>query len=140
MYVAASPPQLEAQDSTHFSRVADEPHALGTSPQAAERAGPNAAEPTGVQEISENQPEEPPMPYYEYRCPSNGRTVEVRHGMHERLETWGEVAARAGLGLADTPADAMVERLLSAPVPVTAATSDQTAVGCGPGCVCARAS
>jgi hypothetical protein len=28
------------------------------------------------------------MPYYEYRCPANGRIVEVRHGMEERLGSW----------------------------------------------------
>jgi hypothetical protein len=80
------------------------------------------------------------MPHYEYRCPSNGRTVEVRHGMDERLATWGEVAGRAGLAVGATPADSPVERLLSAPVPHTA-TSDgmpSQAVGCGAGCACAR--
>lgn len=25
------------------------------------------------------------MPTYEYRCPANGRLVEMRHGMAERL-------------------------------------------------------
>ena len=36
------------------------------------------------------------MPYYEYRCDANGRTLEVRHGMNERLSTWGQLAAQAG--------------------------------------------
>jgi hypothetical protein len=81
------------------------------------------------------------MPHYEYRCPSNGRVVEVRHGMQERLQTWGEVAALAGLGLEETPAESPVERLLSAPVPIMggpAGSPTQAAVGCGPGCACAR--
>jgi len=78
------------------------------------------------------------MPYYEYRCPSNGRTVEVRHGMDERLETWGDVTALAELGLGTTPADAPVERVLSAPIPLTIQSSDAGAPGCGPGCACAR--
>jgi hypothetical protein len=79
------------------------------------------------------------MPYYEYRCAANGRTVEVRHGMHERLETWGDLAQVAGLGPDNTPADAPIERLMSAPVPAPGAGPEAAPVGCGPGCACARA-
>ena len=78
------------------------------------------------------------MPYYEYRCPSNGRTVEVRHGMDERLETWADLAGLAGLGLAGTPPDAPVERLLSAPIPLTGQAGEPSVPSCGPGCACAR--
>jgi predicted nucleic acid-binding Zn ribbon protein len=35
------------------------------------------------------------VPTYEYRCDANGRLVEVRHNMAERLATWGEQRARA---------------------------------------------
>lgn len=84
------------------------------------------------------------MPYYEYRCAANGRTVEVRHAMGETLETWGQVAAAAGIDAGDTPADARVERLMSmASVGHAAgagAGSDAGATpsfgGCGPGCRC----
>ncbi len=84
------------------------------------------------------------MPYYEYRCAANGRTVEVRHAMSERLETWGEVAAAAGISAGDTPADAPVERLMSmASVghgagPGAGADSGPAPSfgGCGPGCRC----
>ena len=78
------------------------------------------------------------MPHYEYRCLANGRTVEVRHRMDERLTTWGEVVDRAGLALDETPVDAPVERLLSAPVPATGAAARDVGPGCGPGCACAR--
>jgi len=81
------------------------------------------------------------MPYYEYRCPSNGRTVEVRHGMEERLETWGALVDRAGVALGGTPADAPVERLMSAPVPAAGSTPRSDGgdfQGCGAGCACAR--
>jgi hypothetical protein len=80
------------------------------------------------------------MPCYEYRCASNGRTVEVRHAMDESLATWGELTDRAGVGLGSTPAGAPVERLLSAPVPWTGspARSDSAFQGCGQGCACAR--
>jgi hypothetical protein len=55
------------------------------------------------------------MPRYDYFCPSNGRTVEVRHSMSESLASWGEVAARAGLPLGETPEGAPVERVVHAP-------------------------
>jgi hypothetical protein len=76
------------------------------------------------------------MPYYEYRCASNGRTLEVRHGMAERLDTWGELALRAGADLGDTPAEAPVERLMSAPVPLTGGGGEADFQGCGSGCAC----
>ncbi len=80
------------------------------------------------------------MPYYEYRCASNGRTIEVRHAMDERLATWADVVTRAGVEMGSTPATAPVERLLSAPVPLTAsaARSEGSFQGCGQGCACAR--
>ncbi len=78
------------------------------------------------------------MPYYEYRCPSNGRTLEVRHGMSELLETWGEVARHAGIETGATPPDSPVERLLSAPIPLTGSGGQADSQGCGTGCACAR--
>ena len=83
------------------------------------------------------------MPYYEYRCAANGRTVEVRHAMSERLETWGQVTAAAGLERGETPVDAPVERLMSmASVGHAEHASSSSAGpgpgfgGCGPGCRC----
>ena len=49
------------------------------------------------------------MPYYEYRCPQNGRTVEVRHSMSDTVETWGDLCARAEVSADGTPAAAPVE-------------------------------
>ena len=77
------------------------------------------------------------MPYYEYHCPTNGRTVEVRHGMSERIDTWGTLADRAGIDGAGAPADAPVERLMSAPAPIAASGTDTSFAGCGTGCACA---
>ncbi|MGH8290817.1 MAG: hypothetical protein ACREV7_17690 [Steroidobacteraceae bacterium] len=37
------------------------------------------------------------MPTYEYRCEANGRVLEVRHNMAERLSSWGELCERAGV-------------------------------------------
>lgn len=79
------------------------------------------------------------MPYYEYRCGANGRTLEVRHPMVTRLETWGELSEVSGVDPGDTPLDAPVERLMSAPVPLTASADGQADAGfggCGPGCAC----
>ncbi len=85
------------------------------------------------------------MPYYEYRCAANGRTVEVRHAMSEHMETWGEVAAAAGVEAGDTPSDAPVERLMSmASVGSSTGREGPSAGpgpgfgGCGPGCACAH--
>ena len=57
------------------------------------------------------------MPHDEYHCASNGHTVEVHHRMNERLETWGEVTRLPEGDPGETPADAPVERIMSAPVP-----------------------
>ncbi|MDA0328046.1 MAG: zinc ribbon domain-containing protein [Gemmatimonadetes bacterium] len=76
------------------------------------------------------------MPYYEYHCGTNGRTLEVRHGMNERLATWGEVAGRSGVDMGDTPEDTPVERLMSVPAPVTGSSRDTGFQGCGGGCAC----
>lgn len=85
------------------------------------------------------------MPYYEYRCAVNGRTVEVRHAMSDRMETWGEVAAAAGIERGETPADAPVERLMSMASlghsehgSSAASDSGPGFGGCGPGCACAH--
>ena len=78
------------------------------------------------------------MPYYEYRCGSNGRTLEVRHRMDEVLHTWGELTERAGADPGVTPADAPVERLMSAPVALTGSPKETGFQGCGAGCACAH--
>ncbi len=54
------------------------------------------------------------MPTYEYLCEENGRVLEVRHKMAERLETWGELAARAGISPGRTAPGAPVRKLISA--------------------------
>ena len=56
--------------------------------------------------------------------------------MSEKLESWGEVAEQAKVELGDTPPDAPVERLLSAPVPLTTTGSGPAPQGCGSGCAC----
>lgn len=51
------------------------------------------------------------MPTYDYRCPANGRVLEVFHGMNERVENWGALCALAGIEAGDTDLQAPVERL-----------------------------
>ena len=53
------------------------------------------------------------MPTYDYRCEANDRVVEVKHGMNESIATWGALCERAGIEPGDTPADALVVRLIS---------------------------
>jgi len=53
------------------------------------------------------------MPFYDYYCEKNGRTVEVFHGITKRLKTWGEVCAAAGAEPGQTPKKTPVIRLIS---------------------------
>lgn len=52
------------------------------------------------------------MPFYDYFCPANNRTVEVYHGIRERLSTWGDVCARASISPSGTPPETPVQRLI----------------------------
>ncbi len=74
------------------------------------------------------------MPAYEYHCAANGRTVEVLHGMHDSISTWGQVCALASIEAGDTTADAPVERALSTILPIRGQV--ESSQGCGPGCGC----
>ncbi|MGH8200133.1 MAG: zinc ribbon domain-containing protein [Steroidobacteraceae bacterium] len=76
------------------------------------------------------------MPTYEYRCEANGRLVEVRHKMAEKLATWGELCERAGISPGKTPAAAPVEKLISAGFIKAGASASEpecAAPGCGSG-------
>ena len=53
------------------------------------------------------------MPTYDYRCEANGKTVEVRHAMSERLHTWGEVCARLGIEPGSTAPAAPVHKVIT---------------------------
>ena len=58
------------------------------------------------------------MPFYDYYCEANGKTVEVFHKMNERLKRWGQVCKYAKIKLGDTPSDAPVVRLISGRMPI----------------------
>lgn len=54
------------------------------------------------------------MPTYDYHCAANGRTIEVKHAMSERVGTWGELCALAALPVETTPAHTPVAKQLAA--------------------------
>jgi hypothetical protein len=51
------------------------------------------------------------MPTYDYFCEANERTVEVQHGISERISTWGELCARAGVPPGRTAPGTPVQKL-----------------------------
>jgi predicted nucleic acid-binding Zn ribbon protein len=73
------------------------------------------------------------MPSYDYYCATNGRTVEVRHGMNESLHTWKDVCKHAEIDLGDTAADAPVKRLISGGQFVSASALKNPEPRCGGG-------
>lgn len=66
------------------------------------------------------------MPTFDYFCAHNGQTVEVMLKLHETLSTWGELCARKGLPLGDTPADAPIEKKFTGAV-----VMDKASMGSG---------
>jgi hypothetical protein len=73
------------------------------------------------------------VPTYEYRCEANGRVVEVRHKMAERLATWGELCERAEISHGKTDPAAPVEKLISAGF-ISASSSPGEPACAAPGC------
>jgi len=53
------------------------------------------------------------MPFYDYFCEANGRTVEVFHSIKDRLKTWGEVCRGANIDSGKTPEKTPVVRLIA---------------------------
>ena len=70
---------------------------------------------------------------YEYRCEANGRVVEVRHAMAERLLSWGELCERAGIAPGRTDPRSPVEKLISAGF-IHAGTGASEPACAAPGC------
>ena len=55
------------------------------------------------------------MPSYDYYCETNGETIEVRHGVDQKITTWGELCFAAQVPLGETDFFAPVRKVLSAP-------------------------
>ena len=73
------------------------------------------------------------MPTYDYRCEANGKVVEVRHGMSERLTTWGELCERSGMDVGNTPAESSVERLITGGQFINSSSLSDAAPACTTG-------
>jgi hypothetical protein len=52
------------------------------------------------------------MPRYDYRCDANGRTLELSHGMNQRVSTWGELCELLGIEPGSTRASEPVRKLI----------------------------
>jgi hypothetical protein len=81
------------------------------------------------------------MPWYEYRCEANERTLEVMHPMGACPSTWGELCALADEAPGDTDPSSPVEKAFNANLAIAGATRmtspDPTREGpCGPSCGC----
>lgn len=81
------------------------------------------------------------MPTYDYYCPANARTLEVRHSINEKLSTWGELCARIQADPGDTPPDSPVQRLITGGALIGGARSEAAppVMPCGQSyCKCAH--
>ncbi len=77
------------------------------------------------------------MPTYDYLCDTNGRVLEVSHRMAENLSTWGELCARTGVDLGETPAEAPVQRLATGGNIISSSSQGSGAApACGTGTGC----
>lgn len=80
------------------------------------------------------------MPTYDYRCDANGRTLEVRHAMHKKVRTWGELCAILDLDPGKTRAREPVRKVITRGNVITSEALDNSATtppcagGSGPAC------
>lgn len=76
------------------------------------------------------------MPTYDYLCEANGRVVEVSHKMSERLATWGELCARAGVDPGKTLKASPITRLITGGAVISSANLGSTERPCDYGTPC----
>ena len=70
------------------------------------------------------------VPVYEYYCPANDRTVEVKHPAGVQLRFWAELCYAAQVPLGETDPEAPVKKRVSAPaVSVSTGNSDLRSLG-----------
>lgn len=55
------------------------------------------------------------MPQYQYYCPKNDTTVQVRHCRKNSIQTWGRLCRKASGAIGDTPKDALVTQMQQLP-------------------------
>lgn len=63
------------------------------------------------------------MPSYDYFCEDNDQTIEVIHGINDKLKTWGEVCFASQTPLGDTDMLAPV-RLVIRPIAINMPTGN----------------
>lgn len=56
------------------------------------------------------------MPFYDYFCPTNNQKLEVCHSIKDEVKTWGKLCELAKCDVGNTPEDAPVRRMVSAPI------------------------
>ncbi len=76
------------------------------------------------------------MPTYDYFCDANGQKVEVRHRMSEELTNWGELCAKAGIEVGDTPTETSVRRLISGGALISSSSLSNPEPACSAGSCC----
>lgn len=79
------------------------------------------------------------MPKYDYYCEANGQVVEVSHPMADRLTTWSELCARAGVETGSAPPDAPVKKLITGGGVVRASALKNPEPPCRTGAPCCGA-
>ncbi|OGX07503.1 MAG: hypothetical protein A2Z88_08410 [Omnitrophica WOR_2 bacterium GWA2_47_8] len=57
------------------------------------------------------------MPFYDYYCAANEKTIEALHLMSVRIKTWGQLCRCAQIDPGETPKSAPVKRLISNATP-----------------------
>lgn len=62
------------------------------------------------------------MPTYEYHCPANNQSLEVRHGMTHTVKNWGELCELAGHDAGQTAVNSPVQRAVTAGYVATSGT------------------
>jgi len=73
------------------------------------------------------------MPTYDYRCEANGQIYEVKHGMQEVVDTWGELCEKTGIAPGNTPVDTRVTKLATGGQVVKSSNLRESAAPCGAG-------
>ena len=73
------------------------------------------------------------MPSYDYLCEANGRVIEVKHPMSDKLSTWGQLCDLAGIDAGDTPAGTPVQRLVTGGQVVKSSSLGDTVPPCAAG-------
>lgn len=76
------------------------------------------------------------MPTYDYVCEANGQQLEVRHGMNEKLMTWGELCERLGMEPGDTPSESPIRRLISGGAVINSSALSNPEPACASGGCC----